>query len=131
MGEDARRRASRLPVDLGYTPTSFSTESFWLVLFPIWISSYTYRGKIYRVLVNGETGKVAGDKPFSRAKVLAATAGIAAMLGLIAFILLRTLSAVTLPPELQLIWNTLQPTGILLGPIIIALIAMVVLAFRD
>jgi DNA-directed RNA polymerase subunit RPC12/RpoP len=130
MGEDARRRASRLPVDLGYTPTSFSTESFWLVLFPIWISSYTYRGKLYRVLVNGETGKVAGDKPFSRAKVLAVAVTFTVMLGLIGFILLRTLSAVTIPPELPLIWNTFQPTGFLLGPIIIALIAMVVLAFR-
>jgi hypothetical protein len=100
------------------------------VLFPIWISSYTYRGKLYRVLVNGETGKVAGDKPFSRAKVLAAAVTFTVMLGLIGFILLRTLSAVTIPPELPLIWNTFQPTGFLLGPIIIALIAMVVLAFR-
>jgi hypothetical protein len=81
--------------------------------------------------VNGETGQVAGDKPFSWTKVLAVTAAVAALLGLIGFIVLRTLSAVTLPPELQPILDALKPVSILLAPVIIALIAMVALAFRD
>ena len=38
----------------------------------VWMSSYTYRGKIYHFMVNGETGKVAGKAPVSPAKVAAA-----------------------------------------------------------
>jgi ribosomal protein S27E len=134
MEADARSRTSRLPFDLNYSPASFSTESFWLVLFPIWISSYTYRKTIYRVLVNGETGQVAGDKPFSWLKVLIVAAAVAALSGAIGFILLRTLSAMALPTELsaqlQPILDALKPVSVLLTPAIIALIAMIVLAFR-
>lgn len=39
---------------------------------PVWLSSYTYRGKIYRFMVNGETGRVAGKAPVSPLKVLLA-----------------------------------------------------------
>jgi DNA-directed RNA polymerase subunit RPC12/RpoP len=131
IGEDARRRASRLPLDTSFISVSFSTDSFWLVLFPIWIANYTYRKKIYRVLVNGETGQVAGDKPISRGKALAVIAVIITLLGLLGFMLLRTLSAMALPTELPPILDALKPVSILLVPIIIALIAMVVLAFRE
>ena len=51
------------------------------VLFPVWISAYRYRGKIFRVLVNARTGEVQGERPYSAAKivglVLAAIAAIA------------------------------------------------------
>jgi hypothetical protein len=63
------------------------------------------------------------------------TAAIAATLGLIGFVLLRTLNALALPPELsaqlQPILNALQPVSVFLVPIIFMLIVMVVLAFRD
>jgi DNA-directed RNA polymerase subunit RPC12/RpoP len=45
------------------------------VLLPLWISAYGYRGKVYRVFVNGQTGKVSGDRPQDRLKVV----GIAAI----------------------------------------------------
>jgi ribosomal protein S27E len=135
METDARHRMSSKPLEAVFSSASFSTESFWLVLFPIWIASFTYRHKIYRVLVNGETGQVAGDKPFSWNKVLAVAAASATTLGLIGFVLLRTLNALALPPELsvrlQPILNTLQPVCVFLVPIVFMLIVMVVLAFRD
>ncbi len=34
-------------------------------LLPVWILAYTYRGTIYRVLVNGQSGKISGKAPFS------------------------------------------------------------------
>jgi DNA-directed RNA polymerase subunit RPC12/RpoP len=124
IGADARRRASRVPFDTTLTPIGFSTESFWLILFPIWIASYTYRRKIYRVLVNGETGQVAGDKPLSWIKVLAAGLTSITLLSLLGFVLLRTLDAVTLPPE----WAaTLQPILNVLGNNCMVLPAIVVL----
>lgn len=51
------------------------------VLFPVWISAYRYRSKIYRLLVNARTGEVQGERPWSVAKiaglVLAVIAAIA------------------------------------------------------
>jgi hypothetical protein len=35
----------------------------------VWVLSFTYRAKIYQVLVNGYSGKIAGDYPLSWWKV--------------------------------------------------------------
>jgi hypothetical protein len=132
MKQDAQ---ARMPLGMAFSPAGFSAESFWLVLFPIWISSYTYRGKLYRVLVNGETGQVAGDKPFSWFKVLAVAMAIVAMFGLLGVVLLLTLSALSPSPEwvatIQPILDALQPVSFLLAPIIVMLVIMVVIVFRD
>ena len=42
------------------------------VLLPIWISAYRYRNKVYRFLVNGRTGEVQGERPYSVGKILLA-----------------------------------------------------------
>lgn len=42
------------------------------LLVPVWISSYQYRGKTFRYVVNGATGKVAGNAPLSALKVTVA-----------------------------------------------------------
>jgi amino acid permease len=34
--------------------------------------AYHYRGKVYRFLVNGQTGKLYGEKPWSAARIAAA-----------------------------------------------------------
>ena len=33
-----------------------------LILLPVYLLSYRYRDKLYRFLLNGQTGKAAGDK---------------------------------------------------------------------
>lgn len=50
-----------------------------LLVLPIWISSYKYKGEIYRFLVNGQTGEVVGKAPVSKLKIV-----IAIILGLLA-----------------------------------------------
>jgi LSD1 subclass zinc finger protein len=54
------------------------------VLLPVWIMAYTFRDKVYRFLVNGQTGRATGEAPVSLAKiagaVLAAIAIVAAIL---------------------------------------------------
>jgi hypothetical protein len=124
---------SRNPLNLAYSSVGFSAESFWLVLFPMWISRYTYRQKIYRVLVNGETGRVAGDKPFSWFKVLLVLACASVIFGLLGFGLLRLLDALTLPPEwtaiAQQVLTALLPVSPLLVPMIGMVLIMVVFAF--
>lgn len=46
---------------------------------PIWIYGYRYQNQDYRVLVNGHTGEVVGDRPVSRARIAIAI-GIAALI---------------------------------------------------
>lgn len=39
------------------------------ILLPIWVSAYRYREKVYRFLVNGRTGAIAGERPYSAWKI--------------------------------------------------------------
>jgi hypothetical protein len=39
-------------------------------LLPIWVANYRYRERLYRVLVNGRSGRVAGDRPWSAWKIV-------------------------------------------------------------
>ncbi|MEM6322311.1 MAG: TFIIB-type zinc finger domain-containing protein [Pseudomonadota bacterium] len=39
------------------------------VLLPIWLAAYKYRGKSYRFVVNGRTGRVQGERPYSAWKI--------------------------------------------------------------
>jgi len=45
------------------------------ILLPLWVGSYHFKGEEYTLMVNGQTGKVSGEKP--RDNVKAAIAGIA------------------------------------------------------
>ena len=45
--------------------TQYTDIRFKHVLLPVWISAYTFGGKTYRFLVNGQTGEVAGESPVS------------------------------------------------------------------
>jgi DNA-directed RNA polymerase subunit RPC12/RpoP len=38
------------------------------VLLPLWTGTYRYQGQTYRVMLNGQTGKVTGEKPQDRFK---------------------------------------------------------------
>jgi DNA-directed RNA polymerase subunit RPC12/RpoP len=44
--------------------------TFKYVLLPLWIGTYHYQGKPYQVLVNGQTGKVSGEKPRDSIKTI-------------------------------------------------------------
>ena len=39
------------------------------ILLPVWLAAYKYRGKTYRFVVNGRTGKVQGERPYSAWKI--------------------------------------------------------------
>lgn len=39
------------------------------MLLPIWVLAYQYKEKVHRVLINGQSGKIAGSAPFSYAKL--------------------------------------------------------------
>jgi len=43
--------------------TDVSIISYKLLLLPVWLTEYIYKGQPYRVLINGQTGKVEGSVP--------------------------------------------------------------------
>ncbi|MBX3178867.1 MAG: hypothetical protein KF886_16045 [Candidatus Hydrogenedentes bacterium] len=49
--------------------TQYSNITFKHILLPIWISAYRYHNRIYRFLVNGRTGEVQGERPWSWVKI--------------------------------------------------------------
>jgi len=64
---------------------ALSNETYKLVLLPIWVASFRFMGKDYRVLVNGRTGEVHGERPWSLWKILGAV--LLALLVLLALFL--------------------------------------------
>ncbi|MBW3597484.1 MAG: zinc ribbon domain-containing protein [Planctomycetes bacterium] len=67
--------------------TRFSSVNSDLCLLPIYIFSYRYRDKLYRFLVNGQTGKVAGEKPLSWKRICAFVATVLLLIAIIAIVI--------------------------------------------
>ncbi len=58
--------------------TVHNNVTYKYLMLPVYMSSFTYNGKIYQFMVNGQTGKVGGKSPISAIKV-----AIAVIIGLI------------------------------------------------
>jgi ribosomal protein S27E len=56
--------------------TQYSNVKFKHVLLPVWISAYRYRDKVFRFLINGQTGEVSGESPTSWTKVTLLAIGV-------------------------------------------------------
>ena len=56
--------------------TDYDAETFKHVLLPVWMAAYKYGGKSYRFLVNGQTGEVQGERPWSVWKITFAVLGV-------------------------------------------------------
>jgi predicted RNA-binding Zn-ribbon protein involved in translation (DUF1610 family) len=79
IGGDAQR--------IGTVDTAVSDVTFKHILLPVWLAAYRYRGKPYRFVVNAQTGKVQGERPWSWIKItiaviLAIILGAAVLYGL-------------------------------------------------
>lgn len=81
---DARRDIGGDEQRVQQIRTDFSDETFKHILLPVWTAAYRYNGKSYRFLVNGQSGRVQGERPWSvwkiAAAVLAALAALAVFL---------------------------------------------------
>lgn len=60
--------------------TTYSGLAYKSGLVPIWIAAYRYRGKGFRYVVNGATGKASGTAPWSWVKIGLAVAAVAIVL---------------------------------------------------
>lgn len=69
----------------------FGDEAWRYILLPVYIAAYRFEEKVYQVMVNGQTGTVAGQKPVAWWKIWLAVAGMLSpglILGLIGLPLL-------------------------------------------
>jgi Zn finger protein HypA/HybF involved in hydrogenase expression len=71
--------------NLDVSPT-YSDQTFKHILAPIWMATYVYRGKSFQVVVNGVTGKIAGERPWSWIKI-----GLLVLIGVVVFLVLMSL----------------------------------------
>ena len=79
--EDVRRDIGGDEQRIHDVATSWSDETFKHILLPVWMAAYKYNGKSYRFLVNGQTGEVQGERPWSLWKI-ALTVVLVAAIGL-------------------------------------------------
>lgn len=61
--------------------TTHSSVTFKHILLPIWLSAFKYKGKTYRFMINGRTGEVQGERPYSFWKIFSLVVGILAVIG--------------------------------------------------
>lgn len=55
--------------------THVDDVTFKHILLPVWIAAYKYRDTSYRFVVNAQTGKVQGERPYSWGKIALAVVG--------------------------------------------------------
>ena len=63
--------------------TQWEDLKFKHILLPIWVAAFRYRGKVYQILVNGQTGEVQGARPYSWIKITLAVAAAIIVAGVI------------------------------------------------
>ena len=54
----------------------YQARTFKHILVPVWLATYTYGTKSFQVIVNGYTGKMAGEHPLSRIKITLAVIAV-------------------------------------------------------
>ncbi len=56
---------------------------------PVWISAYRYKDRVYRFLVNAQTGETRGERPYSAIKITLFVLSILAVVGAIVLLVSR------------------------------------------
>lgn len=70
--------------------TAYHRSEFKLLLLPAWLISYSHRGVVRTALVNGYTGAIVGDRPYSGTKIaLVALAAALVVAAAVLFAVLR------------------------------------------
>ncbi len=54
---------------IDFTNTIYSDRTFKHILVPVYASAYKFNNKVYQIIVNGRTGEVHGERPYSKIKI--------------------------------------------------------------
>ncbi len=66
--------------------TAFSDINSDLILLPVYLLTYRYQDKLYRFLINGQTGRLYGEKPLSWQRIAVAVGIVLAILAIVVLI---------------------------------------------
>ena len=80
---DVRSRIGGHVQQISSLTTGWSALSYKHLLLPVWMASYRFGAKSYRVVVNAATGEVQGERPWSAAKIAALVVGVLAVVAAI------------------------------------------------
>ena len=61
--------------------TQYDTVGFKLMLMPLWVSAFLYNHKTFRFIINGQTGEVKGERPYSWVKIVSLVVFILCIIG--------------------------------------------------
>lgn len=67
--------------------TRISDVTFKHILLPVWLAAYKYRGKSYQFVINGRTGRVQGQRPYSVWKISFAVLAFAVIAGGVGYLM--------------------------------------------
>jgi DNA-directed RNA polymerase subunit RPC12/RpoP len=69
--------------------TNYEDIKFKHLLLPVFVSAFKFKDKLYQFLINGRTGEVQGERPFSWIKIALTAIGAAAIIAAIVFLILH------------------------------------------
>lgn len=67
---EVRRRIGGDEQQINHQRTQYNATTYKHLLLPLWLLVYRYQGKLYRVAINGGTGEVQGERPYSVWKIV-------------------------------------------------------------
>jgi hypothetical protein len=94
--QDVRRDIGGDVQRIDQIDTDHSNETFKHILLPVWMAAYKYGGKSYRFLINGQSGEVQGERPYSVWKIALAVLLVLVVGGIAVY--LADPEALGLPP---------------------------------
>jgi DNA-directed RNA polymerase subunit RPC12/RpoP len=83
--QDIRRDIGGDQQRISSAETRYSNVNFKHILLPFWIAGFRFRNKTYQFIVNGRSGEVQGDRPWSLFKIGAAIIAGAIILGSVGY----------------------------------------------
>ena len=81
----ARGRSRATRIGTWWSSATYGDQKFKHILAPIWLLTYVFGGRSYQAVVNGVTGTIAGERPWSWIKI--------ALLVLLALIVLAVIAS--------------------------------------
>ena len=66
--------------------TKYSNSTYKNVLFPIWTAKFDWNNKTYNYAINGQTGKVTGERPYSWIKIISLVTIVMSIISLTVYI---------------------------------------------
>jgi len=86
--DDCRRDIGGDEQQINSVDTDYRDLAFKLMLLPVWIACYLHAGRTYNILVNGRTGEVSGERPYSAAKIAAAVVAALVVIAVIVAVIM-------------------------------------------